>query len=83
MTAFFLRIVNISISASVFTAVILLLRPLMKKVPRWVYVLLWGLVALRLILPFSIESPISLMPRTDWVIEDSIQGQVPSVEIAV
>lgn len=81
MTAFFLRIVNISISASVFTAVILLLRPLMKKVPRWVYVLLWGLVALRLILPFSIESPISLMPRTDWVIEDSIQGQVPSVEI--
>ena len=53
----------------------------MKKVPRWVYVLLWGLVALRLILPFSIESPISLMPRTDWVIEDSIQGQVPSVDI--
>ena len=81
MTAFFLRIVNISISASVFTAVILLLRPLMKKVPRWVYVLLWGLVALRLILPFSIESPISLMPRTDWVIEESNQGQVPSVEI--
>ena len=80
MTAFFLRIVNISISASVFTAVILLLRPLMKKVPRWVYVLLWGLVALRLILPFSIESPISLMPRTDWVIEESIQGQVPSVD---
>lgn len=81
MTAFFLRIVNISISASVFTAVILLLRPLMKKVPRWIYVLLWGLVALRLILPFSIESPISLMPRTDWVIEESIQGQVPSVDI--
>ncbi|MBQ7300108.1 MAG: M56 family metallopeptidase [Clostridia bacterium] len=81
MTALFLRIVNISISASVFTAVILLLRPLLKKAPRWVYVLLWGLVALRLILPFSIESPVSLMPRTDWIIEESIQGQVPSADI--
>ena len=81
MTTAFLYIVNTSISASILAAVILLLRPLLKKAPRWVYVLLWGVVALRLILPFTVESPISLMPRTDWVIEDSIQGQVPSVEI--
>jgi len=52
MTAFFLRIVNISISASILAAVILLLRPLLKKAPRWVYVLLWGVVALRLIAVF-------------------------------
>ncbi len=90
MTAFFLRIVNISISASVFTAVILLLRPLLKKAPRWVYVLLWGLVALRLILPFSIESPVSLMPRTDWImtewnhvpaIEESVSNDHPTTEV--
>ena len=90
MTTVFLYIVNTSISASILAAVILLLRPLLKKAPRWVYVLLWGVVALRLILPFTVESPISLMPRTDWimtewnhvpVIEESVQNDRPTAEV--
>ena len=90
MTTVFLYIVNTSISASILAAVILLLRPLLKKAPRWVYVLLWGVVALRLILPFTVESPISLMPRTDWimtewnhvpVIEESVSNDHPTAEV--
>jgi len=67
MTGIFLHIVNMSITATVLAAVVLLLRLLLKKAPKWIRVLLWGLVALRLICPFAMESPFSLMPKTDWV----------------
>ncbi len=67
MTGIFLYIVNMSITTSVFAVVVLLFRLLLKKAPKWISVLLWGLVALRLICPFAVESPFSLMPKTDWV----------------
>ena len=56
MSELFLKIVNMSISASWIVLVILLLRLLLKKAPKWVTVLLWGIVAVRLVCPFSIES---------------------------
>ncbi len=67
MTGIFLYIVNMSITATVLAVVVLLLRLLLKKAPKWIRVLLWGLVALRLICPAFVESPFSLMPKTDWV----------------
>ena len=54
-----------SISASYIILVILLLRLLLKKAPKWINVLLWGIVAVRLICPFTIESAMSLMPSVD------------------
>ena len=50
----FLEIVNRSIAASWIVIAVLILRFCLKKAPKWVNVLLWGIVALRLVLPFSI-----------------------------
>ena len=65
MDTLFLKLLNMSITASYFILGILLLRLLFRKIPKWISVLLWGLVALRLLLPFSIESNQSLIPTTD------------------
>ena len=71
MTELFFTILNMSISASVLVLVVLLLRLLFRKAPKWVAVLLWGLVAVRLLCPFAIETPFSLMPKTEWITEDT------------
>lgn len=63
MSELFLKIVNMSISAGWLVLAVLALRLLLRKAPRWVYVLLWGLVAVRLVCPVSIESALSLIPQ--------------------
>lgn len=67
MTEFFLNIVNMSISAGWIVLAVLILRLLLKKAPKWITVLLWGIVAFRLICPFSIESALSLIPSTQTI----------------
>ena len=53
MAAVFLKLLNLSISASWLVLAVLVLRLVSKRSPKWVNVLLWGIVALRLVLPFS------------------------------
>lgn len=65
MSEFFLNIVNMSISASWIVLAVLLLRLLLKKAPKWITVLLWGIVAVRLICPFTVESVMSLIPSSE------------------
>ena len=67
MSAIFLKILNMSAAASWIAAAVLLLRCCLKRAPKWVNVLLWGFVAVRLLLPFSIESALSLLPRTEVI----------------
>ena len=67
MADIFLRLLNLSISASWLVLVVLVLRFAFKRVPKWVNVLLWGIVALRLLLPFSIESALSLVPSAETI----------------
>ena len=67
MTEFFLTVVNMSISASWIVLAVLLLRLLLKRAPKWIIVLLWGIVAIRLICPFSIESSLSLIPSAETI----------------
>ena len=65
MAAVFLKLLNLSISASWLVLAVLVLRLVSKRSPKWVNVLLWGIVALRLVLPFSIESALSLIPSAE------------------
>ena len=67
MAAVFLKLLNLSISASWLVLAVLALRLISKRAPKWVNVLLWGIVALRLVLPFSIESVLSLIPSAETV----------------
>ena len=63
----FSNILNASIAASWMVLAVIVMRFLLKKAPRWTHVALWGLVAVRLLLPFSIESAFSLIPSTQTV----------------
>lgn len=56
-----------SISASWIVLAVLLLRLLLKKAPKWINGILWGIVGLRLIMPFSFESIFSLIPSSETI----------------
>lgn len=63
----FFWILNTSISASFLVAAIVILRLILKKAPKALFVALWGLVALRLVCPFTIESALSLVPSAETI----------------
>lgn len=67
MTTVFVRIVEMSLTASIIIIAVLFLRLLLKKAPKWISVLLWGIVAFRLVCPFTIESVLSLMPSEEVI----------------
>lgn len=74
MTHFFLGIFNRGLAAGWVVLAVLALRLVLKKAPKWVPVLLWGLVALRLVWPFSVESPLSLLPGARPIPERVLTG---------
>ena len=67
MNELFLKIINMSISASWLVLAVLILRFVLKKAPKWINVLLWGIVAIRLICPFFFESTLSLIPSAETI----------------
>ena len=73
MAAVFLKLLNLSISASWLVLAVLVLRLVSKRSPKWMNVLLWGMVALRLMLPFSIESALSLIPSAETLSPEVVQ----------
>lgn len=66
-TAIFLHFFNVSISASFLALALVLFRFIFKKAPKWLVVSLWVLVAIRLIVPFSLESALSLIPSKEVI----------------
>ena len=79
MSEVFLKIINMSIAASWMIPVILLVRICFKRAPKWVRVLLWGFVAVRMICPFSFESVLSLIPSTETVSPQIMMDPTPQV----
>lgn len=62
MNAVVLKLLDISAVSCIIICAVILLRLCFKKSPAYIRCLLWGLVALRLLLPVSIESKLSLVP---------------------
>lgn len=83
MDRFFLSIVNTSISASWLIIAVFFLRILLRNAPKGLRVLLWGLVALRLLLPFSIESSISLIPSAQTIPLDIGMDPSPAIHSGI
>ena len=83
MEAVFLKILNMSITASWLVLAVIALRFLLKKAPKAFLVLLWGLVGVRLILPFSFESVMSLIPSAETVPSDIVYSQVPEIDSGI
>ncbi len=83
MTELFLKIVNMSISASWLILALPVLRLVLKKAPKWVFVLLWGFVAVRLLCPFGIESVLSLIPSTETISPGIMLDRTPEISTGV
>lgn len=79
MTKLFLTLLNIGIKAGWLILVVLLLRVILRKAPRWTVCLLWGVVALRLVFPFPIESVFSLIPSAQTVPMEIERMEKPEV----
>lgn len=69
MASVFLKLLNMSITAGWIVLAVMLLRLLLRKMPKQFTCMLWGLVGLRLILPFSPESIFSLIPSSETLPE--------------
>lgn len=83
----FIRILNMSISASGIVLIVFLLRIFLKKTPKWMICVLWAMVALRLVLPVLPESAFSLMPQNEVISQKTVSMQdganqttIPAVE---
>ena len=63
MSRIFSGVLQMSIAAAWMIPVVMVLRLLLKRAPKWVNLVLWGLVGLRLVCPFVPESRFSLMPK--------------------
>ena len=83
MDTAFIKVLNMSISASWLVLAVLALRFALKKSPKWISVALWALVAVRLICPVSIESALSLIPSRETIPETIIYAQTPAIDSGV
>lgn len=83
MEAIFLKILNMSITASWLVLAIVILRLILKKAPKAISVFMWALVGVRLICPISFESILSLIPSAETVPQDIIYSEAPAIHSGV
>lgn len=87
MDKLFIEVLNNAIVSSYIILAIIVLRTLflkfIKKIPKWVNCLLWGLVAIKLILPFSVESIFSLIPSAKPVVVDVEYISAPQIDTGI
>ena len=83
MSELFLNVINMCISASWLILAVLICRLVLKKAPRWVNVLLWGIVAVRLLFPFSIESDLSLIPSAETISPEIMMDASPAIPTGI
>ncbi len=83
MNEFFLTIVNMGISAGWIVLAVIVLRILLKTAPKWINVILWGIVGARLICPFSFQSSLSLIPSNETIPTDIISMPNPNINSGI
>ncbi|MDD3339183.1 MAG: M56 family metallopeptidase [Lachnospiraceae bacterium] len=83
MSEVFLHVFNLSIAASWLVLCVILLRLVLRRAPKWIRTVLWGLVGLRLVLPFSIESVLSLIPSGETISPEILYAKTPAIESGI
>ncbi len=72
MGAFFLKLLNMNLATSWLILAVIVLRLFMKRAPKGMTCILWAMVAVRLVLPFSFESVFSLIPSAETIPVQSV-----------
>jgi len=84
VTDVFLRVLNMSISAGILALVVLLARCLLaKRAPKRLFPILWGLVGIRLMLPFTVKSVMSLLPSAEVIPPEILLSETPALQTGV
>ncbi|MEA4823759.1 MAG: M56 family metallopeptidase [Clostridiaceae bacterium] len=83
MEAVFLKALNMSLAVGWLILVIIVLRPLLRRAPRSIHCLLWGLVAIRLICPLSPESVLSLIPSAEIFSPSILYAESPAIQSGI
>ncbi len=83
MEAVFLKVLNMSITAGWLVLAVLLMRLLLKKAPRFLSVIMWALVGIRLVLPFTFESVLSLIPSVETVPPEILYDRTPEIQTGI
>lgn len=83
MNELFVHVLNVGITGGWIALGVMLLRPLLKKTPRWVFCLLWALVALRLLLPVTLQSAVSLLPSAEVIPADIATTATPAINSGI
>ena len=61
----FFHLLDMSATGNFIILAVILLRFVLRKAPKWLVCVLWVIVAVRLVCPISLESDISVLPRSD------------------
>ena len=83
MENIFLKLLNMSIAAGWLILAVIVLRIVLKKAPKYIRCILWGLVGIRLIFPFSIESVLSLIPSKETLPQETLFSKEPTIHSGV
>lgn len=79
MSDFFLKICNMAINGGWVALAIILLRPFIYKVPKYIRPILWAFVGIRLIFPIKLESVLSLIPSSETIPSDIVYSKAPTI----
>lgn len=79
----FIDLLNRSIQAGYLILAIILIRLVWKRVPKLMYRFLWCLTGLRLALPFTWETALSLIPKKTVIEPEILYSQTPTVDSGI
>lgn len=83
MADVFIKTLNMGIAASWLILAVVVLRVILKRAPKRFRLLLWAVVGLRLVLPVSIESALSLVPSTQTLPENVMYAAAPELNTGI
>lgn len=83
MTDIFLKSVNMGIAAGWLVLAVMILRLLLRRAPKQLMFALWGIAALRLVMPVSIQSIFSLIPSAETISPDIVYMQRPRIHSGI
>ena len=83
MEAVFLKLLNMSITASWLVLAVIVIRLLLKSAPKAITVFMWALVGIRLACPLSLESIFSLIPSAETIPANMISSDAPAIQSGI
>lgn len=83
MDAVMIKLFNMSITAVWLILAVVLMRFLLRKAPKYINLIMWAFVGVRLVCPFSFESVLSLIPASETIPSNIQASSSPSINTGI